>query len=161
MYPSSEEFVSFEIDEFIASQDTTIYIVTLSDGSTVYEDDLRPGYKDPAWIRLGNYCRKRNLHIVGMKIKFRSNVVELPSNKDGYYFTKSALGSFFYNVKRLNTKTRHHYLIGYYENGLIHVEKYKVPELLLVEKEIRFTNLIHEGSLIARQQQEIQVPVNG
>ena len=107
------------------------WVVHLNDGTTVYQDDRRPGYIDSAWIRLYWHCLTYDLHIVKYYVQFRSNTLELPQNKEKYWFSRLARGNWG------NPKTRHFFLCGYIDNGEMLVEKIAVPELLKESKESR------------------------
>ena len=63
-------------DEFMVNyaEGNPIWIVTLSNGETIYRDDGRPGLlTHNAWRRLYHYCTEYYLHIVSMTIGFRDN----------------------------------------------------------------------------------------
>ena len=101
-----------------------MWIVELSNGETIYQDDERPG-KEPssAWKRLKTYCEKNDVHIVNMKIKNRSNVQDIGSNHDGYFFCKSA-GAFMFG-----DETIHSFIIGTLDEGRLRVRKWVTPEM--------------------------------
>ena len=85
--PHDEYELCIEEDDFLC--DKTIWIASLSNGISVYQDDDRGKLKEPsAWKRLGHYISENcpKINIVGMQLKFRSHIVELPSNARGYYF---------------------------------------------------------------------------
>lgn len=108
------------------------WVVHLSDGNKVFQDDGRPGIKPAsAWIRLGNYIRRNGIYITNMKLQFRSNVVGIGEDADGYFFCQS--------VARTNITpvTAGFYLAGTLRDGILQVAKYKVPELVLVKEEKR------------------------
>lgn len=115
------------------------WMVELSDGRTVIQDDNRPGCEPAsAWIRLGNYCRTHNVRIAKMWLQFRSNTIQdiLPANADGYYFCKSALGML------CTSTTMQFMLIGHLTHAsndasMLVVQRWKVPELLFIEQEPR------------------------
>jgi len=133
-------YISKEIDEYISNLDSTIWIAKLSDGTFAYQDDGRPGYSISSWCRLKNYCVENNVKVIGLKVKFRSNEVELPEGKYAYFWKGALTGSFIFNAKKPRVKNKHHYLIGYIEESdkdRLRVFKYKVPEILLIEEEIR------------------------
>ena len=106
--------------------------VQLSNGEHVFQDDGRPGV-DPAsaWLRLYDYCCKHNVYIKDMLIGFRSNTYSLPSNMDGYFFSKGAIGVFG------GTKTISIFFVGILKNNILEVTRWKVPEMLKEETEIR------------------------
>jgi hypothetical protein len=106
----------------------------LSDGTVVIMDDNRPGVQPAsAWLRLARHVQEHNLAICRLWLQFRTHVEQdiLPANAEGYYFCKSALG--FLTLK----DTLHFFLVGYLTNGKIMVQKWCVPELLLLSVETR------------------------
>jgi hypothetical protein len=110
-------------DDFI--WDKAVWVVTLSDGTEVWQDDGREGAYEPnAWIRLGRYCAETGLTIKTMNLKFRSHVIAIPKSPF-FYFTKGIVGStgspinlHFANAGYLN------------DEGKLEVTWYKIPELL-------------------------------
>jgi len=128
-------------DELIASrlEGQTLWIATLDDGTTVYQDDDRDGISPPsAWLRLREHCRVNSRHIVRLFLRFRSHVEHLPENADGYFFCKAALGVFG------NDHTQHFYVVGSLKNGILTVDKWKIPELIRWETETREYSLDDE-----------------
>src|SRR4051812_18382888 len=73
---------------------TAVWVAELSDGSTVYMDDGRPGVTPhSAWLRLAGHLAKSGLGIRELWLKFRSNELRiLPSGAAGYFFSKSVVG---------------------------------------------------------------------
>jgi hypothetical protein len=129
----------YEQDELMRSQleGNTSWTVELNNGLKIYQDDFReyPQFQDErkysTWVRLRDYCLKENVKIVKMWIQFRTNFQYLPANADGYYFCKSALGAFG------TTETFHFFVTGHVEEGIIKVRKFKTPELILTDEEVR------------------------
>jgi hypothetical protein len=83
-------------DSFL--EDKAIWIVKLSNGLTVYQDDGRPGLKHSAWVRLVEYLKarleieKEPTSIDRLLFTFRSHVEPIgPAKAKGYYFSKGAL----------------------------------------------------------------------
>lgn len=113
----------------------TRWVVKLEDGTKVICDDGRPGTTESAWERLYHYCHENNTFIKEMFIQFRSHTKKLPPNKKGYFFSRMARGAFG------NPKTRHFFIVGYRENGIVYLTKYAAPELI---EEERFTRTIKE-----------------
>lgn len=130
-------------DEYV--RDRMRWVVTLSNGQIVYEDDNRPGLEESsAWKRLKTYCNSHNLYIVEMWLQFRSNRVLIePKNAAGYYLIKAAIGIWG------DTETHHVYVAGALVNGKIQTNRWKVPELVLLEKGMREPDY-HSPSLIFR-----------
>jgi hypothetical protein len=105
--------------------------VKLASGLTVFQDDNRGGCAPhSAWARLHQYCLDNNDHIVPMKIRFRNNIHHLPSDADGYYFSKGARGSFFSPTMQL-------FFVGVLNDGKLEVTCWKVPEMLREQTEER------------------------
>lgn len=106
----------------------------LSDGTVATMDDGRPGASPhSAWVRLGEHCRASGLAVESLWLKFRSNAARriVPDGADGYFFCKSALGM-------LNSKdTFSFFLVGYLRDSKLVVQRWQVPELILVDVEER------------------------
>ncbi len=122
-------------DEYIKNrlEGAARWVCTLSDGTVVYEDDNRPDVEPwNSWARLRAHCLANQLHITDMYLQFRSHTERLPNNADGYYFVRSALGQF-----ASNAPTQHFMVVGTIKGNKIFVEKYKIPELIVVDSEFR------------------------
>ena len=65
-----------------------------------------------------------------MKLQFRSNAVNIESRAQGYFFRRSLLGSL---GKPGTSKPPDvfYYLVGILRNGMIYVQKWRTPELIL------------------------------
>lgn len=123
-------------DDFIIDYQEQLpsWIVTLNSGVTVYQDDGRPGIEPhSAWERLYNHCQETNDYIVSMTIKFRSNMHQLSSNADGYYFSKGARAGFAFPTMQL-------FFVGTLQNNRLIVTCWKTPEMLKEESEERNPN---------------------
>lgn len=106
----------------------------LSDGRVVCMDDDRPGtHPASAWVRLAAEVEATGARIVRLWPQFRSNAQRdaLPANADGYFFCKSAMGVWGM------PDTLHFMLLGHLTGGTLVVQKWSVPELILVEVEPR------------------------
>jgi hypothetical protein len=126
--------LSFKDDEYTLNlmEGGGRWVVTLNDGNRVYQDDDRPEMNPKsAWERLGLVCEANKLYIVDMYLQFRSHLEHLPSNADGYYFAKSIMGSFG------SDKNWHFYVVGTLKNGILKVDTWKLPELIINESEER------------------------
>ncbi len=134
-----------EEDDFLC--DKSIWIVSLSNGATVYQDDDRSNLKEPsAWKRLEFYISENcpKINIVGMQLKFRSHIVELQSNARGYYFAHGmskttddvvergylVCGSVDANILRDAQYTEP-------VNDIITCQWYNIPELTVARKQKR------------------------
>lgn len=126
--------LSFQEDDFINSkkEGEARWVVTLSDDTTVYQDDDRPNVEpSSAWLRLKAYCEKNNLYIKNMYLQFRSHFESIEPNALGYFFTKSILGLFG------SDKNIHYYVVGVVKNGQVHCKKWRLPELIVESKDVR------------------------
>jgi hypothetical protein len=139
--------VCTELDSYVAefSDKNAMWVVELSDGQRIYQDDARPGLKESsAWIRLRNHCKENDLHITSMRLVFRSHEVTIGEEDIGYYFCKGASGTMF------GDDTRHLYMAGALkENGSLIVKSWLVPELEPEASEPRDPHLAGE-CLIAK-----------
>lgn len=110
------------------------WIANLSDGTTCYQDDGRPGEAEPsAWARLREHCRDKGVWVVGLSIQFRSNVVAAaPSGAFSYFFRKNVVGW-------LNGRTDHNYLTGHQDapGGPVTVVRWATPALVPRDVETR------------------------
>ncbi len=136
----------FAEDDFTRSLEddhrTALWQARLSDGSVVTMDDGRPGIEPPsAWIRLRDYLLETKLSIVGLWLKFRSNRDEniLPANAQGYFFTKSIMSSL-----DPGSLPVFFYMVGYLVGDTLTVERWDMPALILVEREIRSLDGVEE-----------------
>jgi hypothetical protein len=130
-------------DDFV--RDSMRWVVLLSNGETIFEDDNRQGMDPPsAWKRLKAYCGANGLHVVEMWLQFRSNRVMVePRDADGYFLVKSVYG--FWG----DADTHHAYIAGALVDGIVHATKWKVPELTAIEDQVREVDA-DSDSLIAR-----------
>ena len=104
----------------ILDRDKTLWIATLSDGSEVWQDI--PKEDDPEYSTWEEF-RSLSPKIVGLKIKFRSHIEELPPNADGYYFRKSIIAD-------LPGENVHCYVAGYIQNNVLYKIWYRIPEII-------------------------------
>lgn len=112
---------------------TTRWVVKLSNGEVITQDDSRPGEQPPqAWLRLAEYVQVNGLRITQMWLEFRDLAkAHLPANAAGYFFKHSIMAS-------VNTGANFRfYLIGYLDGDKVRVQRWKVPELILTEQEDR------------------------
>lgn len=127
--------LSFEQDQYIIDryEDKVRWIVTLSDGRKVYQDDDRPGLSEPvAWKRLRTFLQENeNLSIVGMTIGFRDHIINIGDNADGYYFCNAILGEI---TTGLNLGF---YICGTLKDGILMTTMWKIPEIIPFETENR------------------------
>ena len=122
------------LDDFVLNYRESIpsWSVVLNNNESIYQDDGRPNcFPASAWKRLKIYCEINNLYITNMYFGFRDNIYSLPSDKDGYFFSKGALGCFG------SLKTTHFFIVGTLTNDILEVTYWKVPEMLKEQTETR------------------------
>lgn len=122
------------VEELQVDRGEAVWRAELSDGTVATMDDGRPGCEPrSAWLRLAAHCEDRGLSVVKLWLEFRSNAARdiLPERADGYFFSKCVLGMF--NA----ADTLSFYLVGSLHQGKLVVQRWKVPELLLLDVEER------------------------
>jgi hypothetical protein len=125
-------------DDFVLSlQDerrTPVWEVRLSDGTTAYLDDGRPGADPPqGWLRLRAHVLSRGLRATSARLRFRSHSTQplALAGADGLYFRKRA-------VAILGQEDNlYYYLLGSLKDGLVNVQCWQVPELILFHEFVR------------------------
>jgi hypothetical protein len=125
-------------DDYTRSLETdrrqALWRAELSDGRVVVMDDGRPGVSpDSAWLRLAEEVRRTGVRIRRLWPQFRSNAQHdaLPADADGYFFCKSAVGIWGL------ADTLQFMLVGSLQGTNLVIQKWSVPELILVEVETR------------------------
>ncbi len=119
-----------------------VWLAHLSNGSVVYMDDRRPGEQPAsAWLRLGEHVRRHQLRITELSVKFRSHHRRgfLPAGADGYFFCHGVVGLLSQDT------TLSFMLFGVLTNGELLVQRWQVPELLLVDQRRRDPALAGDG----------------
>ena len=120
-------FVSKRLDSYVNvyGDNNPMWIVELSNGETVYQDDDRPGIEPPsAWKRLKIYCDAHDVHVVKMNVKNRSHMENVGEGDDGYFFCKSA-GAFLFG-----DETIHSFVVGKLKDGKLFTRKWRMPEVI-------------------------------
>ena len=115
-----------EYDNYVEEHEPC-WIVVLSNGETIYQDDERYIETPSSWIRLEQYIRNNNLKIIRLVLKFRSHYEELPQNKDGYFFVNQI-------TKDLFGPQKSYFITGYLESNCLICQKWALPELIKVNE---------------------------
>lgn len=111
-----------------------IWKVVLSNSEVFISDHQNIDDKSD-WMRLKEYCINNNLKISEMSISFRDNVIQVPK-ADFYFFRRMALCRF--GKTNRESDTFHYFVVGSTNNKLLaYLKFYLVPELQLLEEEIR------------------------
>lgn len=144
---TNSTFVSTELDSYVSSyaDSNPIWMVTLSNGESIYQDDNRPDvYPESAWKRLKLYCEENDLHITDMKIRNKGNVKSMEPNCDGYFFCKGA-GAFLFGGETL-----HSFVIGTLKDNVLCVRKWRLPELISETNEYRDPRESRESLIVKK-----------
>jgi hypothetical protein len=124
------------------------WVVTLSNGETILQDDDRPGeIKQSAWLRLKEYILAGKLSIVDYKLQFCSHIEQAaPPNKEGYFFMQK-VGAVLSDTSRL---TYLFYITGYYESKtkLVYSQTWLIPEIIPIEQAERKENFDSPGLIV-------------
>jgi len=130
--PAEYELCTKGKDNFV--MDKCVWIIELKDGTRVFQDDNRPGAKEPsAWKRLDAYIRdnpENKIH--RMFLKFGTHLVEMPQEQPFYYYSRAIIqhtgmddGLHFHVVGCLN------------DNGDVECLWYKIPELIVADERLK------------------------
>lgn len=111
-----------ELLSFNATKETpkTRFLVSLSDGRTVIQDD-RVGQRH-AWIRLREWLQaNHDVHITGLRLQGARNfMIDMPSNCGGYFFGNK--------IHAVWGGRRSEYVgVGYLDKDTVRVAWYRVP----------------------------------
>lgn len=108
-----------------------LWHVVLSDGRTITEN-----YHDITWIDLHVIIEQEKVSIVSLYLSFRDREIRpLPENALGYFCGKCCLFAYPVMVKE------EYYMLGYLKSDeTVHVEFWKIPEVLFHDSEIRQAN---------------------
>jgi hypothetical protein len=102
------------------------------------------------WKELLQEKANESEELLGFNIRFRSHVISLPPNKDGYFFSMGLLGN-------PSQGTREMYTVGYLDGDVVYCSKLIVPELYLWTQETRTIQQCQNG-LIRRINQSMEQP---
>ena len=121
------------LEDGLFLEDKTIWVASLSNGLIVHQDDGRWSKEHEAWKRLFDYCANEKQNIIGMYLKFRSHVKQMPDGDDveGYYFSYGAHREFD------ETITRKYYVCGVSIEGRLNYDWYTTPELIRTRRDSR------------------------
>lgn len=115
-------------DEFVREKPR--WVVVLDDGTTVYQDDDRPGVHPPsAWVRLKAHCGAHGRHIRELWLQFRSHRVLIePVDASGYFFVKLVYAVWG------SPETHHGFIVGVLDGDIVHTTTWSLPELLPIDR---------------------------
>lgn len=130
-------------------EEKTYWIVELSNGETVYQDDGKnENCEHSAWIRLKKYIEDNNLSINKFYVRFRSNIIyPLQENCDGYFFSIGIIGMMS------SEENVNFYILGYVLNNKVMIKKIKIPELIVFDEEEREISNCSEQQLILNKKE--------
>lgn len=130
-------------DEFII--DKCIWIVELNDGTTVFQDDGRPGTDEPsAWKRLGAYIFDHPHNAIkNMRLRFGTHIVELPCSQPCYFYSRGLIQA---TGKDFGLDF---HIVGWPSaNNVMACHWYKSPELLMTQVKYRNFSDCKPGQII-------------
>lgn len=129
--------LTFEEDDYVRelqdSKRKAPWRAELSDGRVAVMDDGRPGVRPhSAWLRLADFLKGTGLRVRRLWLGFRSNQHRgiLPLDADGYYFRYQA-------VRYIGEEQMDFVLLGALNSGNLVVQRWQVPEMVLVDVEAR------------------------
>ncbi len=125
-----------ELKGDILDADVPFWYLRLNDGTMVYQDDCINHDPQSAWERLCSYCDSSKQYIDQIWIRFRSNIVTLPTGKSGWWLKKGILAGITKDMQR-RWPDQHFFIIGYVEDNVLKVTKWRLPELIDWEQEDR------------------------
>ena len=163
--------VSKEYDSYIQDKDHPIWILELSNGEKIFQDDGR--YKvtknidgkdividdDPAWIRAKKYIEDNKLSIDGVVLRFRNNIVRVFSNLNNSVMFTRCVGraAFTENETMFIQEPNQYYKIGVVSDGRVYVKKYKVPELIFeTDEDYDTDNYLEENYIWVKEKQKVK-----
>lgn len=100
----------------------------------------------PNWLEAKKYCESNSAKIKVMEIRFRSNVEHIDvADDDSLFFKTGAVAQIGGSINTFNS-----FLVGKYRDGMLHLKKYKLPEIEKYAEEERElseedTNLVISG----------------
>ncbi len=133
LHESIKSDLSNSEDEFITGK--THWLVVLSNGEHIYQDDDRPGISPPqAWIRLKNYVERAKLNVDNIFLKQMHVQFEVaPGKAPGYFFINKQIKDWGSKDEGLRL-----FVIGWFRaDGMIIAKHWLVPQLQLVDVDIR------------------------
>ncbi len=124
--------------------DSTYWVATLNDGTSVYQDDGRPGCEpSSAWLRLKVFCEQNNRWVTGLRVQFRDHIEAMDPNAEGYYFGRGATG--ILNEDR----TFGSFFMGVKKGDVVEVKNWIVPEIIVFHTENRPVSECERGLICA------------
>lgn len=79
----------------------------------------------PDWLEAKKYCESNLAKIKVMEIRFRSNVEHIDvAEDDSLFFKTGAVAQIGASINTFNC-----FLVGKYRDGMLHLKKYRLPEI--------------------------------
>jgi hypothetical protein len=108
--------------------DLTYLLVRLSDGQYVVCDG-----DSACWLELAEFCSDCSLTVKSIEIRFRSSSLSpCPDDAEGYFFRAGAAASLSGDSRAFSL-----FFLGHLSNGKVHVKAVVVPEMTVVNGDIR------------------------
>lgn len=126
--------ICFQLDDFIKTKHAAYYVLRLEDGRFIYQDDLRYGETDKAWLRIKEFLEQERVKVESIWIHFYSNCAEVLNLKDidydGLFFCNQASQDIMGMEYAGQQLTQHAMRFGYVKDSVLHYTQWKVPEVL-------------------------------
>ncbi len=107
------------------------WMVSLSNGETVYEDE-RTDLPKRAWERLREYIKEQNVSITNLILQRGADIIEVPANQKGYCFGKK-IQQLAFSTIRFEWRC-----VGWLDNDdICHLLWAGIPEFMRRENEQR------------------------
>lgn len=151
-------------DEYIQDKDHPIWVLTLSNGESIYQDDGRYQitekdettgesvvvFSDDAFTRAKEYIESEQLSVTNIAIRFRSHCVQVHQNIDNHIMFTKVIGAhaFVEQEKMYVQESNLYYTFGVYNGDKLVCKRYKVPEIELFLEEAIETDKFEERNYI-------------
>jgi len=117
--------------------DSSIWVVKLSDGQTIYQDDVT---LNSSWKELKDYLKNRDVHIYDFYLKFRSHefgwlegLKEEERNQISGFFFRIGMGGLV--MDKLSSQWTQ-YVVGHVINNKIYIQTLITPHLTVLHSDI-------------------------
>lgn len=113
------------------------WILTLTDGSRVIQDDNRPGREPNAWQRYLKWRKLQELYTRfpmlaprSLHVEFRDQVLApLPEYAEGYLFRKAMMA-------QMGGPANNLYVLGWVSGDKVHIQRWHVPEFTKLNEQV-------------------------
>lgn len=112
-------------------EEYSVWIVELSNGQRFVQYDV----EERSWDTLRDYCYNNNVYITDMWVRFRSHWEYVGNGRecDGFFFVNGI-------QQYIGMPPSNYLVVGYVKNNKVYSVRYKVPELIKDDHQIRNIN---------------------